>query len=62
MDVTREQLSKYIHIQKKVRGIELTEEEAKKEIPSLLLFVTTVFNVMYEREKQTQIDIKIKEK
>lgn len=60
MNITKEQLKEYIQVQKKVRGIELTEEVAMKEAQSLLLFVKTVLKVSYEQKRIIGWDIKVK--
>ncbi|HRZ29479.1 MAG TPA: hypothetical protein P5052_01720 [Candidatus Paceibacterota bacterium] len=51
MNITKEQLKEYIQIQKKIRGVELTQEVALKEAQSLLLFVKTVGKSRYEKPK-----------
>lgn len=58
MNITREQLNKYIQIQKKVRGVELAEEAAMKEAQSLLMFVKTVGKNCYEKPKFIKKDKK----
>ena len=42
MQISEEQLKKYIEIQRKVRNVTLTLEEARKEASQLLIFVKTV--------------------
>jgi hypothetical protein len=61
MNITKEQLDKYIEIQKRERGIQLTEKEATKEAQSLLLFIETILKVSYRQEKQSQTDIEDRE-
>lgn len=54
MEISEEQLKKYIEIQKKVRNVTLTLEEARKEASQLLIFVKTVaissFNLKQQEE------------
>lgn len=45
MNITKEQLAKYIEIQRKERGIQLTEKEAMDEADSLLTFVKTIYEL-----------------
>jgi len=45
MNISKEQLAKYIEIQKKERGIQLTEKEAMNEASSLLLFVEAIYKL-----------------
>jgi len=42
MQISEDQIKKYIEIQKKVRSITLTQEEAIKEASSLLIFAKAV--------------------
>ena len=55
MIMSKEQIDEYIQVQKKIRGIDLTEEEAKKETLSLMAFVTTVLSALHTSER-TNID------
>lgn len=60
MNISKEQLKKYIEIQKNERGVQLTEKEAMEEAQSLLLFVKTVLRASYEQKKQIQLDVESK--
>ncbi len=52
MEISEEQLKKYIEIQKKVRNVVLTLEEARKEASQLLIFVKTVAISSFDLKKQ----------
>lgn len=54
MEISEEQLKKYIEIQKKIRNIVLTLEEAKKEASQLLIFVKTVCCYHYQNKLKDQ--------
>jgi len=45
MNVTKEQLEKYIEIQRRERGVQLTEKEAIDEATSLLAFVKAIYKL-----------------
>jgi hypothetical protein len=54
MKISEEQLKKYIEIQKKVRNVVLTLEEARKEASQLLIFVKTVAISSFNLKKQEE--------
>jgi hypothetical protein len=54
MEISEEQLKKYIEIQKKVRNVVLTLEEARKEASQLLIFVKTVAVNSFNLKKQEE--------
>jgi len=52
MQISEEQLKKYIEIQRKVRNVTLTLEEARKEASQLLIFVKTIAISSFDIKKQ----------
>jgi hypothetical protein len=58
MNITKEQLNKYIAIQKKERGIQLTEKEAMDEALSLLLFVRAIYRLNPTLSKRSEEFVK----
>ncbi len=54
MEISEEQLKKYIEIQKKVRNVVLTLEEARKEASQLLIFAKTVVINSFNLKKQNE--------
>lgn len=58
MDITKEQLKKYIKIQKKERGIQLTEKEAMGEALSLLTFVKAIYKLDPKLSKNPEKAVK----
>ena len=52
MNITKGQLKEYIQIQKKVRGVDLTEKDATKEAQSLLAFVKAIYELKSEVPKR----------
>ena len=55
MEISEEQLKKYIEIQKKVRNVTLTLEEARKEASQLLIFVKTVAISSFNLKQQESL-------
>ena len=54
MEISEEQLKKYIEIQKKVRNVVLTLEEARKEASQVLMLVKTVAVSSFDLKKQEE--------
>lgn len=54
MNITKEQLEKYIEIQKRERGVQLTEEDAMKEAQSLLTFVKAIYKLNPKLTKEAE--------
>lgn len=52
MNITKEQLEKYIEIQKRERGVQLTEKEAMAEASDLLTFVRAIYKLNPELSKK----------
>lgn len=45
MNITQEQLEEYIKIQKRERGVQLTEAEALREAMELLSFIQAIYKL-----------------
>lgn len=58
MQISEDQIKKYIEIQQKVRNIILTKEEAIKETSDLLVFAKTV--IAYQNKKNIKKTLKNK--
>lgn len=58
MQISEDQIKKYIEIQQKVRNIILTKEEAIKETSDLLVFAKTV--ITYQNKKNIKKPLKNK--
>jgi len=54
MNITKEQLDKYIEIQKRERGVQLTEKEAMTEAQSLLMFVRAIYRLNPTLSKRSE--------
>ena len=55
MEISEDQLKKYIEIQKKVRNVVLTLEEARKEASQVLMLVKTVAVSSFDLKKQQEL-------
>lgn len=61
MNITKEQLEKYMEIQKRERGVQLSEKEALDEAIGLLTFVKAIYKLNPEvSKKQIQPNTKRK--